>query len=151
MHEALYRPAGHLNDLPAATDGRQYSVSCSSAGSCFRKRLDERSQPSALLDRLPSTDLFCQGTKGLASAIVWGARTRRFPRRLEGLTMTKPMKTKTDLFAVLEDDIKQFRDALFGVLRAAPQQITLAIRRGLGTKDRQTSGQAIADRSRPMD
>ena len=45
--------------------------------------------------------------------------------------MTKPTKTKTDLFAVLEDDIKQFRDALFGVLRAVPQQITLAIRRGL--------------------
>jgi hypothetical protein len=64
--------------------------------------------------------------------------------------MTKPMKTKRDLFAVLEDDIKQFRDALFGVLRAAPQQITLAIRRGLGPRDRQTSGQAIADRSRPM-
>ena len=65
--------------------------------------------------------------------------------------MTKPMKTETDLFAVLEDDIKQFRDALFRVVRAAPQQITLAIRRGLGTKDRQTSGQAIADQSRPMD
>ncbi|MGC2435309.1 MAG: hypothetical protein WA478_01210, partial [Pseudolabrys sp.] len=58
---------------------------------------------------------------------------------------------RPDLFAVLEDDIKQFRDALFGVLRAVPQQITLAIRRGLsaaGTKDRQTSGQAIADKSR---
>ena len=65
--------------------------------------------------------------------------------------MTKPMKTKTDLFAALEDDIKQFRDALFGILHAAPQQITLAIRRGLGTKDRQTSGKAIADQSRPMD
>ena len=59
--------------------------------------------------------------------------------------MTKPMKTKTDLFAALEDDIKQFRDALFGILPAAPQQITLAIGRGLGTKDRQTSGKAIAD------
>ena len=34
--------------------------------------------------------------------------------------MTKPTKTKTDLFAVLEDDIKQFRDPLFGVLRAVP-------------------------------
>src|SRR4051794_36980970 len=33
---------------------REYSVSCSSVGSCFRKRLDERSQPSALLDRLRS-------------------------------------------------------------------------------------------------
>jgi hypothetical protein len=65
--------------------------------------------------------------------------------------MTKPMKTKKDLFAALEDDIKQFRDALFGILRAAPQQITLAIRRGLGTTDRQTSGKAIADQSRPMD
>jgi hypothetical protein len=77
--------------------------------------------------------------------------TRRVQGLLEGLTMTKRTKTKTDLFAVLEDDIKQFRDALFGVLRAAPQQITLAIRRGLsaaGTKDRQTSGQAIADKSR---
>ena len=30
----------------------QHSVSCSSAGPCFPKRLDERSQPSALLDRL---------------------------------------------------------------------------------------------------
>jgi hypothetical protein len=77
--------------------------------------------------------------------------TRRVQGLLEGLTMTKRTKTKTDLFAVLEDDIKQFRDALFGLLRAAPQQITLAIRRGLsaaGTKDRQTSGQAIADKSR---
>ena len=36
--------------------------------------------------------------------------------------MTKPTKTKTDLLAVLEDDIKQFRDALFGVLRAAPNR-----------------------------
>jgi hypothetical protein len=75
--------------------------------------------------------------------------TRRVQGLLEGLTMTT--KTKTDLLAVLEDDIKQFRDALFGVLRAVPQQITLAIRRGLsaaGTKDRQTSGQAIADKSR---
>jgi hypothetical protein len=31
--------------------------------------------------------------------------------------MAKP--TKRDLFATLEDDLKQFRDALFGVLRAA--------------------------------
>jgi hypothetical protein len=68
--------------------------------------------------------------------------------------MTRPTKTKTHLLAVLEDDIKQFRDALLGVLRATPQQITLAIRRGLsavGTKDGQTSGPAIADKSRPMD
>jgi hypothetical protein len=95
--------------------------------------------------------VFCQGDQGTSECYSGEARIRRFPRLLEGLTMTKRMKTKTDLFAVLEDDIKQFRDALFGVLRAAPQQITLAIRRGLGTKDRQTSGQAIADRSRPMD
>jgi hypothetical protein len=33
--------------------------------------------------------------------------------------MAKP--TKRDLFATLEDDLKQFRDALFGVLRAAPR------------------------------
>jgi hypothetical protein len=35
--------------------------------------------------------------------------------------MAKP--TKRDLFATLEDDLKQFRDALFGVLRAAPGRI----------------------------
>ena len=34
--------------------------------------------------------------------------------------MTKPTKTKTDLFAVLEDDIKQFRDALFGAYTCSP-------------------------------
>ena len=50
------------------------------------------------------------------------ARIRPFLRLLEGLTMTKPMKTKTDLFAALEDDIKQFRDAPFGILPAAPNR-----------------------------
>jgi hypothetical protein len=33
--------------------------------------------------------------------------------------MAKPAKTKTDLFAALEDDLRQFRDALFGAVRAA--------------------------------
>ena len=37
--------------------------------------------------------------------------------------MSKPVKTKTDLFAAMEDDVRQFRDALFKALRAAPSAI----------------------------
>ena len=37
--------------------------------------------------------------------------------------MSKPVKTKTDLLAAMEDDVRQFRDALFRALRAAPSAI----------------------------
>jgi hypothetical protein len=57
--------------------------------------------------------------------------------------MAKPEKSKTDLFATMEDDLKQFWNALSGSLRAAPGAIakragaiTQAIRRpGAGEKD----------------
>jgi hypothetical protein len=57
--------------------------------------------------------------------------------------MAKPGKTKTDLFATMEDDLKQFWNALSGSLRAAPGaiakragEITQAIRRpSTGEKD----------------
>ena len=39
---------------------------------------------------------------------------------LEGLGMSKLVKTKTDLLAAMEDDVRQCRDALFKALRAAP-------------------------------
>ena len=90
---------------------------------------------------------------------------RRVQGLLEGLRMTKPTKTKTDLFAVLEDDIKQFRDALFGALRAAPRtdhtgdQTGLERRRNQGqTNVRAGDRQQIArlkqnctDRGLPLD
>jgi hypothetical protein len=44
------------------------------------------------------------------------------------MTMTRPAKTKTDLFAALEDDVKQFRDALFGAIRAAASDIAARVR-----------------------
>jgi hypothetical protein len=47
-----------------------------------------------------------------------GAGSLRAAR--EELTMTKPGKSKTDLFASMEDDIKQFWRALSGAIRAAP-------------------------------
>ena len=34
--------------------------------------------------------------------------------------MSKPVKTKRDLLAAMEDDIRQFRDALFKALGAGP-------------------------------
>jgi hypothetical protein len=37
--------------------------------------------------------------------------------------MSRPVKTKTDLLAAMEDDVRQFRDALFKALRAAPSAI----------------------------
>ena len=37
--------------------------------------------------------------------------------------MSKPAKTRTDLFAAMEDDLRQFRDALFKALHAAPSAI----------------------------
>jgi hypothetical protein len=37
--------------------------------------------------------------------------------------MSKPVKTKTDLLAAMEDDVRQFRDALFKALRTAPSAI----------------------------
>ena len=37
--------------------------------------------------------------------------------------MSKPAKTRTDLFAAMEDDVRQFRDALFKALLAAPSAI----------------------------
>jgi hypothetical protein len=37
--------------------------------------------------------------------------------------MSKPIQTKTDLFAAMEDDVRQFRDALFKALCAAPSAI----------------------------
>ena len=37
--------------------------------------------------------------------------------------MAKPGKIKTDLFASMEDDIRQFGGALSGALRAAPRAI----------------------------
>ena len=37
--------------------------------------------------------------------------------------MSNPVKTKTDLFAAMEDDVRQFRDALFKALRVAPSAI----------------------------
>jgi hypothetical protein len=37
--------------------------------------------------------------------------------------MSKLVKTKTDLFAAMEDDVRQFRDALFKAFRAAPSAI----------------------------
>jgi hypothetical protein len=42
--------------------------------------------------------------------------------------MAKPAKTKTDLFAALEDDLRQFRDALFGAVRAAASAIDTRVR-----------------------
>jgi hypothetical protein len=42
---------------------------------------------------------------------------------LEELRMLRPVKTKTDLFATMEDDIRQFWGALVGVFRAAPGAI----------------------------
>jgi hypothetical protein len=42
---------------------------------------------------------------------------------VEELTMTRPVKTKTDLFTSMEDDIKQFSGALFGAFRAVPGAI----------------------------
>ena len=42
--------------------------------------------------------------------------------------MAKPAKTKTDLFAALEDDLRQFRDALFGAVRAAASAIAARVR-----------------------
>ena len=42
--------------------------------------------------------------------------------------MAKPAKTKTDLFAALEDDLRQFRDALFGAVRAAASTIATRVR-----------------------
>ena len=38
--------------------------------------------------------------------------------------MLRPRKTKTDFFAPMEDDIKQFWGALSGVFRAAPGPLT---------------------------
>jgi hypothetical protein len=37
--------------------------------------------------------------------------------------MAKPGKSKTDLFATMEDDLKQFWNALSGTVRAAPGAI----------------------------
>jgi len=37
--------------------------------------------------------------------------------------MSKPAKTRTGLFAAMEDDVRQFRDALFKALLAAPSAI----------------------------
>jgi hypothetical protein len=42
--------------------------------------------------------------------------------------MAKPAKTKTDRFAALEDDLRQFRDALFGAVRAAASAIATRVR-----------------------
>ena len=42
--------------------------------------------------------------------------------------MTKPAKTKTDLFAALEDDLRQFRDALVGAVRAAASAVATRVR-----------------------
>ena len=46
--------------------------------------------------------------------------------------MQRPVKTKTDLFTSMEDDIKQLSSALFGAFRAAPG----AIARRLATTTR---------------
>jgi hypothetical protein len=37
--------------------------------------------------------------------------------------MSKPEKTKTDLLAAMEDDVRQFQDTLFKALRGAPSAI----------------------------
>jgi len=37
--------------------------------------------------------------------------------------MSKLVRTKTDLFPAMENDLRQFRDALFKALRAAPSAI----------------------------
>jgi hypothetical protein len=42
--------------------------------------------------------------------------------------MMAPAKTKTDLFAALEDDLRQFRHALFGAVRAAASAIATRVR-----------------------
>ena len=42
---------------------------------------------------------------------------------LEGLGMSKLVKTKTDLLATMEDDVRQCRVALFKALRSAPSAI----------------------------
>ena len=43
--------------------------------------------------------------------------------------MSKPVKTKTDLLAAMEDDVRQFRDALFKALRGAPSAIAKRVGR----------------------
>lgn len=79
-------------------------------------------------------DQFRTGFKSSPAAARVGS-ARSVPELLERLTMTKPTKTKmTDLMASLEDDIKQFRDALLGELgrlRAAakPDAVAKRVRR----------------------
>ena len=51
--------------------------------------------------------------------------------------MSKPVKTKTEQFAAMEDDVRQFRDALFKAFRAAPSAI--AKRVGADHSDDQTA------------
>ena len=51
--------------------------------------------------------------------------------------MSKPVKTKKDLLAAMEDDVRQFRDALFKALRAVPQCDRQA--RGADHSDDQTA------------
>src|SRR5215510_2613240 len=48
---------------------------------------------------------------------------RKMEGTLEDLRMLRPTKTKTDFFAPMEDDIKQFWGALSGAFRAAPGAI----------------------------
>jgi len=63
--------------------------------------------------------------------------------------MAKPGKSKTDLFASMEDDLKQFWNALSGSLRAAPgaiakgaRQVTQAVRRPGGSEKADVTPQA---------
>jgi hypothetical protein len=51
--------------------------------------------------------------------------------------MSKPIKTKRDLLAAMEDDVRQFRDALFKALRAqSPVRSPSAWSRSLGRSNR---------------
>ena len=51
--------------------------------------------------------------------------------------MSKPVKTKRDLLAAMEDDIRQFRDAPFKALRAqSPVRSPSAWGRSLGRSNR---------------
>jgi hypothetical protein len=54
--------------------------------------------------------------------------------------MARPAKTKSDLLASMEDDLKQFWAALSGALRAAP-----------GTIARRVRLQAPAENTQPAD